>query len=174
MGEHSISTPTSSFFPLLNQPGMGDTESSRVCFCFCLFNFFFHYYYEISIPSSSWWPYQYITVVFRNSLPSATEDTHKPRISQELTSCWWWWREKKRTKQRSGCDCRRNLKMLPRGLPVSAVLMWIWTQPDKINLATSAKVIKYHALTEFTTVDGPFMIYWSVLLTSERRINKSF
>lgn len=87
LGEHSISTPTSSFFPLLNQPGIGETESSRVCFCYCLFNFFPHYYYEIFIPSSSWWPYQYITVVFRNSLPSATEDTHKPRISQELTCC---------------------------------------------------------------------------------------
>lgn len=64
----------------------GDSDSSRVSFL--LFNFSFHYYYEIFIPSSSWWPYQYITVVFRNSLPSATEDTHKPRISQELTSYW--------------------------------------------------------------------------------------
>lgn len=63
----------------------GSSESSRVSFS--LFNFSFHYYYEIFIPSSSWWPYQYITVVFRNSLPSATEDTHKPRISRELTSC---------------------------------------------------------------------------------------
>lgn len=76
----------------------GGSESWSVCFSFCLFNFFPLYYYEIFIPSSSRWPYQYITVVFRNSLPSATEDTHKPGISQELTSCWWWWRGKKRGK----------------------------------------------------------------------------
>lgn len=87
------STPTSSFFPLLNQHGMGALLNLQEFLSH--FYFSFHYYYEIFIPSSSWWPYQYITVVFRNSLPSATEDT-KPRISQELTSCWCKKKKKKK------------------------------------------------------------------------------
>lgn len=70
------------FFPLLNQPGIRALENLHG---FSFRSLFF--FSEIFIPSSSSRPYQYITVVFRNSLPSATEDTQEPRISQQLTSC---------------------------------------------------------------------------------------
>lgn len=122
--QHFHSTPTSSFFPLLNQPGIGALPNLQEF----LLNFSFHYYYEIFLPSSSWWPYQYITVVFRNSLPSATEDTH---ISQELAKSQHAAdAKKKKKKQHSGYDCRCNIKMLPCGLPASAALMWIQTKPE--------------------------------------------
>lgn len=80
------------FSPPLNQPGTGTLEiSSWVFFIILFFPFFFWYIFFLllpSIPSSCSRPYQYITVVFRNSLPSATKDTQEPRISQQLTSCW--------------------------------------------------------------------------------------
>lgn len=89
LGEHSISTELLQAAWLLPSTKIsldkGSWESSWV---FLFFSFFF-LFSEIFISSSSSRPYQYITVVFRNSLPSATEDTQEPGISQQLTSCCW-------------------------------------------------------------------------------------
>lgn len=91
--------------------------------------------------SSSSWPYQYITVVFKKSLPSATENTQKPKISQQLTSRW-------RKKHYSGCDCWWNLTL--KCCPVVfqfqrhryEFINWFG---DKIKLAAMTNMIKYHA-----------------------------
>lgn len=84
VGEHSVpSTEQLDSSPPLNQPGLG---LLRIFMSFH-FSLFFFIFCEFFISSSSSRPYQYITVVFRNSLPSATEDTQEPRISRQLTSC---------------------------------------------------------------------------------------
>lgn len=73
-GEHSIS--------IYEQLELSSAKSAWVrgfprTFMGFSFSLFILFYYKIFLSSSSSRPYQYITAVFRNSLPSGTENTHK-------------------------------------------------------------------------------------------------
>lgn len=87
LGEHSISTELLRAARLLSstKPAWISALENLHGFSFLFFPPLL--FCEIFLSSSSSRPYQYITVVFRNSLPSAREDTQEPRISQQRTSC---------------------------------------------------------------------------------------
>lgn len=168
-GDHSISTellqaawPRSS----TKSAWIRALENLHGFFFFFFLSFFSSsFFFRISlffISSSSSRPYQYITVVFRNSLPSATEDTQEPRISQQLTSCW-----RKCTIQDVIVDETLTSKCCPLVFQFQQCYYGFRNRFKGENrLATMTNVIKNHLLHHMQRI---FIIYWRIPMVSGRK-----
>lgn len=168
-GDHSISTELlQAAWPLSSTKSAWIRALENLHgFFFFSFSLFFSSFFFVRISlffisSSSSRPYQYITVVFRNSLPSATEDTQEPRISQQLTSCW-----RKCTIQDVIVDETLTSKCCPLVFQFQQCYYGFRNRfKGEIRIATMTNVIKNHLLHHMQQI---YIIHWRILMVSGRK-----